>query len=57
MNSNFKNETYLRGINEKTTLIEIKNILSLETGESMNIFIKRDDEKTISKNILCLFFS
>ena len=57
MNSNFKNETYLRGINEKTTLIEIKNILSLETGESMNIFIKRDDEKTISKNIFCLFFS
>jgi hypothetical protein len=43
-----KNEPYLSGINEKTSLIELKNILSLETGESMNLFIKRDDGKIIS---------
>ena len=44
----FKNEKYLNGIDANTSLIELKNVVSLETGESMSLFIKREDDKIIS---------
>ena len=51
-----KNEKYLTDINVNTSIDEIKNILSLEHGESICIFIQREDKKTLSKRIYIYIF-
>ena len=43
-----KNEPLLSDLDSKTSLNELKSILSLEHGESMNLFIKKFDGEKFS---------
>ncbi|RNA21214.1 U11 U12 small nuclear ribonucleo 25 kDa [Brachionus plicatilis] len=42
------NETSLGDIDPNISLVELKNLLSLEYGESMNLFIRRADDQTFN---------
>ena len=51
-----KNEPLLSDIDTNLNLPELKNILSLEHGESMNVFIKRADDKIISWRTIFIYY-
>lgn len=48
LNEIIKEETLLSNINPELNEEELKNILSLEHGESMTVFIRRDDNELLN---------